>query len=377
MEDTAESNPAPESQKENEFTSEEAALLTDPKFLKLLPESQYLPFLKAAAEAIASTANQQQEEEFSNAEINIPSASYDPSPPAQRIEPQIDFGSFLAAQQLISSRLGYRHIIPALPGQIIPPVVKEEPVKKMYVLRACISCKAAHVACDTARPCQRCVRLNKGDTCKDGERKKRGRPTNTQRDPNSIKPPNPRPKISKNAFVKKKDVIPRPPILPNPNHRTLLPNMIPSRPLFPMSQVTAPPPTPIPIPQVPQIPQMPQIPAVPQEAPVESAQPPITDIYHRILATIMPETDLANLGTSSEEFLSAIQALSLLMPLNANGGNFNFILEPDLTFLQSLKLPAEGEEHQELHIQQLQEQHLLEQQAKMNAQNYEDQNNHE
>ncbi|KAJ3321751.1 hypothetical protein HDV06_003900 [Boothiomyces sp. JEL0866] len=368
MEDTAESNPAPETQKENEFTSEEAALLTDPKFLKLLPESQYLPFLKAAAEAIASTANQQQGEQFNDQEINIPSASYDPPPPAQRVEPQIDFGSFLAAQQLISSRLGYRHIIPALPGQIIPTAVKEEPVKKMYVLRACISCKAAHVACDTARPCQRCVRLNKGDSCKDGERKKRGRPTNNQRDPNSIKQPNPRPKISKNAFVKKKDVIPRPPILPNPNHRTLLPNMIPSRPLFPMPQVTAPPPTPIP--QVPQIPQMPQMPTIPQEQPTETAQPPITDIYHRILATIMPETDLANLGTSSEEFLSAIQALSLLMPLNANG-------EPDLTFLQSLKLPAEGEENQELHIQQLQEQHLLEQQAKINQQNYEDQLKHE
>jgi Fungal Zn(2)-Cys(6) binuclear cluster domain len=50
---------------------------------------------------------------------------------------------------------------------------------KVYVLKACVSCKASHVACDIARPCQRCVRLNKGDTCVDAERKKRGRPCNS------------------------------------------------------------------------------------------------------------------------------------------------------------------------------------------------------
>ncbi|KAJ3276997.1 hypothetical protein HDV01_000049 [Terramyces sp. JEL0728] len=351
---------AKETPKEHEYTTEEAELLKDPKFLNLLPESQYLPFLKAAAEAIASTANQPPGNAVNSPEINIPSASYDP-PPTARIDSQIDFNSFLAAQQLISSRLGYRHIIPAMPGQVIPSAIKEEPVKKMYVLRACISCKAAHVACDTARPCQRCVRLNKGDTCKDGERKKRGRPTNTQRDPNMIKAPNPRPKISKNAFVKKKDVIPRLPILPNPNQRPILPNMMPSRPLFPMPPASASQPAPqVPITQIP-IPQIQEMPSIPQDTPAEVAQPPITDIYHRILATIMPETDLANLGTSSEEFLSAIQALSLLMPLNANG-------EPDLTFLQSLKLPVEGEEHHELHIPQLHGQHILEQQAKLDGQ---------
>ncbi|CAM0140471.1 hypothetical protein VKS41_006489 [Umbelopsis sp. WA50703] len=50
---------------------------------------------------------------------------------------------------------------------------------KVYVLKACVSCKASHVACDIARPCQRCVRLNKADTCVDAERKKRGRPCNS------------------------------------------------------------------------------------------------------------------------------------------------------------------------------------------------------
>ncbi|RUS21292.1 hypothetical protein BC938DRAFT_475445 [Jimgerdemannia flammicorona] len=50
---------------------------------------------------------------------------------------------------------------------------------KVYVLKACVSCKASHVACDIGRPCQRCVRLNKADTCVDAERKKRGRPCNS------------------------------------------------------------------------------------------------------------------------------------------------------------------------------------------------------
>ncbi|KAJ3133934.1 hypothetical protein HK101_004410, partial [Irineochytrium annulatum] len=49
---------------------------------------------------------------------------------------------------------------------------------KVYVHKACINCKVSHVACDVARPCQRCVRLGKGDSCIDAERKKRGRPSN-------------------------------------------------------------------------------------------------------------------------------------------------------------------------------------------------------
>lgn len=47
---------------------------------------------------------------------------------------------------------------------------------KVYVLKACAACKNSHVACDINRPCQRCVRLGKGDSCVDAERKKRGRP---------------------------------------------------------------------------------------------------------------------------------------------------------------------------------------------------------
>ncbi|KAL0088457.1 hypothetical protein F4703DRAFT_1512475 [Phycomyces blakesleeanus] len=45
-----------------------------------------------------------------------------------------------------------------------------------YARRACVACKQSHVACDIKRPCHRCDRLGKGDTCVDAERKKRGRP---------------------------------------------------------------------------------------------------------------------------------------------------------------------------------------------------------
>ncbi|KAI8072273.1 hypothetical protein BC940DRAFT_344341 [Gongronella butleri] len=47
---------------------------------------------------------------------------------------------------------------------------------QIYVRKACVACKQSHVACDVQRPCSRCVRLNKADSCVDAERKKRGRP---------------------------------------------------------------------------------------------------------------------------------------------------------------------------------------------------------
>ncbi|KAI9276630.1 hypothetical protein BC943DRAFT_364297 [Umbelopsis sp. AD052] len=49
--------------------------------------------------------------------------------------------------------------------------------RHVYVLKACKTCKAAHVACDVERPCQRCRRIGKEDSCEDAERKKRGRPS--------------------------------------------------------------------------------------------------------------------------------------------------------------------------------------------------------
>ncbi|KAG2224372.1 hypothetical protein INT45_006772 [Circinella minor] len=50
------------------------------------------------------------------------------------------------------------------------------PPNKSHVLRACVNCRKAHLACDTDRPCKRCVSLGKEQTCYDVDHKKRGRP---------------------------------------------------------------------------------------------------------------------------------------------------------------------------------------------------------
>ncbi|KAJ1664758.1 hypothetical protein IW140_002966 [Coemansia sp. RSA 1813] len=47
---------------------------------------------------------------------------------------------------------------------------------KPHVPSACTNCKKAHLACDLQRPCRRCVKSDKCDTCKDVQHKKRGRP---------------------------------------------------------------------------------------------------------------------------------------------------------------------------------------------------------
>ncbi|KAJ1962037.1 hypothetical protein IWQ62_003657 [Dispira parvispora] len=51
---------------------------------------------------------------------------------------------------------------------------------KLYVPKACINCRQSKVACETRRPCQRCVRMNKADTCVDAVSKRRGRPGGSQ-----------------------------------------------------------------------------------------------------------------------------------------------------------------------------------------------------
>jgi len=49
-----------------------------------------------------------------------------------------------------------------------------KPTKK-HCSKACINCKRAHLACDTSRPCKRCVSQGRTD-CVSVEHKKRGRP---------------------------------------------------------------------------------------------------------------------------------------------------------------------------------------------------------
>ncbi|KAJ3292268.1 hypothetical protein HK104_005428 [Borealophlyctis nickersoniae] len=52
---------------------------------------------------------------------------------------------------------------------------KPEIKRQKHVGKACVHCKKAHLACDQARPCKRCVHLGKTD-CVDVEHKRRGRP---------------------------------------------------------------------------------------------------------------------------------------------------------------------------------------------------------
>ncbi|KAI8915633.1 hypothetical protein EDD86DRAFT_272574 [Gorgonomyces haynaldii] len=57
-----------------------------------------------------------------------------------------------------------------------PP--KKAMKRQKHVGKACVHCKKAHLACDNARPCKRCVHLGKSD-CVDVEHKRRGRPRAT------------------------------------------------------------------------------------------------------------------------------------------------------------------------------------------------------
>ena len=61
---------------------------------------------------------------------------------------------------------------PSVPKVKLPKVVGQ---RQKHVRRACVHCKKAHLACDEARPCKRCVHLGKTD-CVDVEHKRRGRP---------------------------------------------------------------------------------------------------------------------------------------------------------------------------------------------------------
>ncbi|KAL7418458.1 hypothetical protein Q5752_006916 [Cryptotrichosporon argae] len=51
---------------------------------------------------------------------------------------------------------------------------------KANVSSACGPCKRAHLACDIARPCKRCVNMGKPELCEDVPHKKRGRPKVTK-----------------------------------------------------------------------------------------------------------------------------------------------------------------------------------------------------
>ncbi|KIY74402.1 hypothetical protein CYLTODRAFT_416242 [Cylindrobasidium torrendii FP15055 ss-10] len=53
----------------------------------------------------------------------------------------------------------------------VPPV-RNGSLKKKKATRACQHCQRAHLTCQTARPCERCIKRGIADTCTDGVRKK-------------------------------------------------------------------------------------------------------------------------------------------------------------------------------------------------------------
>ena len=68
-----------------------------------------------------------------------------------------------------SSSISHSQIIAKAKPQKVPGK------RQKHVRKACIHCKKAHLACDEARPCKRCLHLGKPD-CIDVEHKRRGRP---------------------------------------------------------------------------------------------------------------------------------------------------------------------------------------------------------
>ncbi|KAG8753419.1 Transcriptional regulator of nonfermentable carbon utilization [Serendipita sp. 396] len=52
------------------------------------------------------------------------------------------------------------------------PVPATDAPKKKKATRACLNCQRAHLTCNDARPCQRCVKKGIADSCTEGHRKK-------------------------------------------------------------------------------------------------------------------------------------------------------------------------------------------------------------
>ncbi|KAI8378744.1 hypothetical protein EDC96DRAFT_493047 [Choanephora cucurbitarum] len=60
-----------------------------------------------------------------------------------------------------------------LMSSIILPSTESTKPKRQQVKNACIHCQKACKKCDNGRPCQRCIKYNLSDTCRNSERKKR------------------------------------------------------------------------------------------------------------------------------------------------------------------------------------------------------------
>ncbi|KAJ3022642.1 UNVERIFIED_CONTAM: hypothetical protein HDU68_009016 [Siphonaria sp. JEL0065] len=82
--------------------------------------------------------------------------------------------------------------------------VPEASAKEPFRPKACQSCKNSHVACGYDRPCNRCIRAGKADSCVDATPKKRGRPSNESRLLDALEGITRPPKRSRKASLNKK-----------------------------------------------------------------------------------------------------------------------------------------------------------------------------
>ncbi|KAI9310378.1 hypothetical protein BX666DRAFT_2008234 [Dichotomocladium elegans] len=64
----------------------------------------------------------------------------------------------------------------SLPSPTSPTINPRKRSTKPHVPAACVNCQKAHLACDLSRPCKRCARSGRGDSCFNAQHKKRGRP---------------------------------------------------------------------------------------------------------------------------------------------------------------------------------------------------------
>lgn len=153
-------------------------------------------------------------------------------------------------------------------------------------------------ACDSGRPCARCVRLGKQDTCKDAERKKRGRPLNANRRTQPLKPAVRTNKQTTSTPAKKPKLSNPSQIAGNSTNRPILPFIDPNDPN-----------------------------ADDHWRSLVSSQSPTLNAKPEPPAILTPQDHAAMVN--SEEMLQAIAAISMFMPLNENGApDFSVLTKP-------------------------------------------------
>ncbi|KAI8899522.1 hypothetical protein BC833DRAFT_564012 [Globomyces pollinis-pini] len=149
-----------------------------------IPEAQYIEFLKTAAQVLSGN------DPNSNLNKNVsdpePAPTSDRNPDGNSLETKLDN---------VESKIMSKHLI-SIPDSKSKESTDTKTNKKPIVNRACVNCKASHVACDVVRPCQRCIRLGKIDSCVDAVLKKRGRPLNPNGPKKSSTPRKKKPKMA-------------------------------------------------------------------------------------------------------------------------------------------------------------------------------------